>query len=71
VYVFASIGYGSDPQAWPVHLMHVTEAVFVVLAMACIVAAMFLSKMPGLSPLKQLASIVGGIKHKARPHRTV
>jgi hypothetical protein len=61
MYVFASIGYGSQPHVWPVHTMHVTEAVFVASALVCLVAAMFLSTKPGPSLLKELVAVVGAI----------
>ena len=61
MFVFASIGNGSEPRVWPIHMMHVTEAVFLVSALVCLVAAMFLSTKAGPSSFKELVAIVGGI----------
>ena len=61
MFVFGSIGQESEPHVWPIHMMHITEAVFVVSALVCLVAAMFLSMKPGPSSFKELVAIVGGI----------
>ena len=61
IFVFASAGYKSEPHVWPVHMMHVTEAVLVALAMISLVAALFLATVPGQSLLKEFVALVGGV----------
>jgi hypothetical protein len=59
-FLFAYLGSLSQSSGWPIHLMHLTEAGFVILTLGCIVAAICLPA-NAASWLKDLISALGGI----------
>ena len=59
-FVFAYLGTFSTPAGWPIRLMHVTEATFVIVALVCIFLAMRLRGTE--AQLKRdIVAVVGGI----------
>lgn len=59
-FLFAYLGSVSRSPGWPIHLMHLTEAGFVILTLGCIIAAICLPKVAA-SWIRDLISAVGGI----------
>jgi thiosulfate dehydrogenase [quinone] large subunit len=57
MFVFAYVASRETPSGWPVHLMHQTEAAFVIVAFVCILLARVLR---GIAPY-ELFAVVGGI----------
>jgi thiosulfate dehydrogenase (quinone) large subunit len=61
MFVFAALGSQAEngEKAWPIHLMHVTEAVLLVVAVVCFLIALFLNRLH--VSLKIVVVLVGGV----------
>jgi len=59
-FVFAYLGSLNKPPGWPIHLMYLTEAVFVGVAFACVLLAMRLRRI-GTQPQRDMVAVAGGI----------
>jgi thiosulfate dehydrogenase (quinone) large subunit len=57
MFLFAYLGSKNAPSGWPVHLMHQTEAAFVIVALVCVLLAGFLKK----TATCVLVAVIGGI----------
>jgi hypothetical protein len=66
MFLFAEIGKSSEPSGWPVHLMHRTEAAFVVVALICITGAIVWKciggpRSTGAQVVRGVIAFVGGV----------
>jgi tetratricopeptide (TPR) repeat protein len=59
-FVFAYLGSLNQPPGWPVHLMYLTEAAFVMLAFVCVLLAVRLRR-SGTQPKRDMVAAAGGI----------
>jgi tetratricopeptide (TPR) repeat protein len=59
-FVFAYLGSFNKPPAWPIHLMYLTEAAFVIVAFVCALLARRLRSI-GTRPKRDMVAAAGGI----------
>jgi hypothetical protein len=59
--LFAYFGSLCTPHGWPIRLMYVTEAAFVVVALACVFVALSLRRSAGTQLRRDVIAGVGGI----------
>jgi tetratricopeptide (TPR) repeat protein len=58
--VFAYLGRLNKPPGWPIHLMYLTEAAFVMVAFVCVLLAMRLRRI-GTQPKRDMVAAAGGV----------
>jgi hypothetical protein len=58
-FVFAYLGTFNKPPGWPVHLMYLMEAAFVMAALVCVLLAMRLRR-TGPQPKRDMVAAAGG-----------
>jgi thiosulfate dehydrogenase (quinone) large subunit len=59
-FVFAYLGSFYQPPGWPIHLMYLTEATFVIVTFVCVLFAGHLRKV-GTQPQRDMVASTGGI----------
>src|ERR1700722_9897451 len=59
-FVFAYLGSLNAPPGWPIHLMYLTEAAFVIVAFACLLLAMRLRR-NGTQLKREMVATAGGV----------
>jgi tetratricopeptide (TPR) repeat protein len=59
-FVFAYLASLNKPPGWPIHLMYLTEAAFVVVAFVCVLLAMRL-RGTGTQPKRDMVAAAGGV----------
>jgi uncharacterized membrane protein (DUF2068 family) len=66
MFVFAKMAESSEPSGWPVHLMHQTEAAFVITALVCTALAIVwacigVSSSIGAQAVRGVIAFAGGV----------
>src|SRR5882724_13335999 len=59
-FLFAYLGNLGTPSGWPVHLMHATEAAFVIVAFVCALSALILRR-HGTQLTRGMVAAVAGV----------